>query len=1052
MKLQYIFFLIVLFCPGLFAQNPVYAPNQEIWVPVFLDEFNASSLDKSVWEFENGSFNSSGNTRRDSANNKLENGDLRIYLKKTSDTNKPLLKWTCGYIYTKQTFGRNVYFEARMKTPKISGVNNAFWLVTRAELPTSYSNRYEIDINEIQYDIIKKQYAAHLAWHDWKTYQYATDANGQPVDNALGAMTYYDSEDYQIWGFWLKDNEFHYYLNGKEIWNGITHNIYTTQWNSGVGKIFPWASQEEQRAYGKINQLDWSYLGGYTGELMHVAFSNMMMALDWTPETDLADNSFMSVDWVRVFEPQSVHNETPTFHFTEDASKVIDGNVQCIDDTIVLKQGKIKIPFDQPFSFAETQKKYFSFWINNTYNTTCKISLLNNDGAVIGELSVNEYKNWLLNFNGNKTSSSSVYPYTFYNQPKETLNNCFVIGRLTANKGLGTYDGDAWSVKLINQDDEIPKIEPYFYPNIDETGQTGFSNQWSLNAKKLISSTVAAIQIENVSSTELRISNLRFGNNYLEIVSDELSRPYASTNEMLLHTTGTEDTLKINIRSPQTNHRIGILENDEPKYLNNLISGDNNIPVSLAETTVYQLISAESVNRKGYVSSSKTTVFVPTQEDRTIYPVFDTYVQENLPGNDFSSAPDLIVKNDRGFVRESFLEFDISQLSLNTKNAGAFFYLKSITPAEPVLVGVFAVEDSICQPFYWLKRPSWTKLKKIGQFELNTTNPRYYGVDICNYLNESLSRGKKKVRLQLSVINGSSSTLVKFSQYASGNLAQSPKLIINSGNNAGFDKLVVIAPAFDTFTAQQSTGSAAGSGNTENYCWIKNPKSAGWGRDGYFSFELNPGSLQNISSASLKLHLYNITGAKQYVFAAVNGVRSNPDITRLTWNNAQQIADVTEIGITPIDTIDTGKYITWDVTKYVKSQLAIGKTRITLKLTAVGGSVDALLKFDQGHNNTIASQFPPLLQIVTTPNGNTGIISPQSESFVLYPNPVSNYMYVQGKDIKRIGIYALDGTLLKTSTDIGQPFNLSSLFQGTYFVVVTGINNEQYTRKIIKRK
>jgi len=1052
MKLKYISIFIILLCPGLFAQNPVFAPNQQTWIPVFADEFNASSLDRNVWEFENGSFNNSGNTRRDSTNNKLVNGDLRIYLKKTTDVNKPLLKWTCGYIYTKKTFGRNVYFEARMKTPKISGVNNAFWLVTKTELPTSYSNRYEIDINEIQYDVVKKQYAGHLAWHDWKTYQYATDANGQPVDNALGAMTYYDSEDYQIWGFWLNGNEFHYYLNGQEIWNGITHSTYTTQWNTGVGKIYPWNSQEEQRAYGKMKQLDWSYLGGYTGELLHVVFSNMMMALDWTPETELADNSYMSVDWIRVFEPADVLNKSPASHFTENESKEITGNVQCVNDTIILKQGKIRIPLDKPFSFTETQQKYFSFWFNNTKNTIFKISLLNNVGEVIGELSSDEYKDWSLNFGGNKTSSSSVYPYAFYNQPKKELNEGLVVNRLTANTGLGVFDGDAWSVKLINRDEQIQDIEPYYYPNIDETGQSSFNNQWSLNAKKIISSIATAIQIENVTPNELRISNLRFGNNYLSMVSDELAHPYASTDEMLLHSNGVKDTLKINIKSLDSIHQVTILENDEPKMMNNLIAGTNNIPVSPTKTTVYKLASIKSDKSVGYVSGKKTTIFVPTQGDRIIYPTFDTYIQENSPEADFSSASDLIVKTDRGYIREGFLEFDISQLNLWTQNAGVFFYLKSIIPIESVYIGVFSVEDSVGIPLNWTKRPSWTKLKKIGQFELNTTNPGYYGIDICNYINECISRGKKKIRLQLSIVNGSSNTLVKFAQYNSGNLAQSPKLILNLGNNICFDKSIVLTPTFDTFTAQQSIGSAVGSGNTENYCWIKNPKSTGWGRDGYFSFDLNIDTTQNISSALFKLHLYNITGAKQYVFAATNGIASNPDISNLTWANAQLITDIKEIGIATIDTVDSGKYISWDISEYLKSQCAAGKKKITLKLNAVGGSVDALLRFDQGHKNIISTQFPPLLQIVTKPKVNTGITSLRNESITLYPNPVIDYITIHGVDIKKIQIYALDGTLRLTMMTVDKPIDLSCLAQGVYFVVVTRLNKERNTTKIIKIK
>lgn len=1049
MKIR-ILLIFVAVCALLSAQTPVYAPGGENWMKVFSDEFNAAELDTKVWNVEHNSFNNSGNTKRDSANVFLEEGDLRLYIKKTTDPLKPLLKWTCGYIYTKETFGRNVYFEARMKTQRVSGVNNAFWLVTREELPTSYSNRYEIDINEIQYDINKRQHAAHLAWHDWKTYQYATDATGNPVDNALGAMVYYDTDDYQIWGFWLKDNEFHFYLNGQEIWNGITHSTHKQQWDTGVGKIYPWATQEEQRAYGKFKQLDWLYMGGYTGELMHVAFSNMMMALDWTPETDLADNSFMSVDWIRVFEPEKELNKTPTSRFTSATQIETTGDVRVSGDTAIVKQGTVKIPFDQPFNFAQTHRRYLSYWVQNPDKCAYKVSLLNAFDEVIGELSANEYNSMLLSFQGNKTSSSSVYPYAFYNNSQPLSAGYFVINRLTANEGIGTYDGDAWSVKLLDAHSEIPLIEPFYYRNIDETGQTSFNNQWSLNAKKITSSMVTALQIENNSLSELKIAGLRFGDNYLSVVADEVDRPFAKTNEAILRTAGKPDTLKINIRSVIDQHQVCLSENDVTKCVEGLLPGVNKIPVSPSVTTVYQLQSVQSGDSKGYVSDTKTTVFVPNAANQILYPAFDTYVQENLPINNFSSAIEMILKTDRGYTREGYMEFDISGLTAVAENAGLFVYLKSISPVSPVTVGVFAVEDSISSSMDWTKRPAWVKMTQIGQFDVLSSSLRYYGVDISEYLRERVLQNKKSIRIKFAVINGDRNALLKFTQYAANNLAQAPQIITTPPIAIQKNEPAFFIPSFDTFVAQQGVGSAAGSGNTENYFLIKNPKATGWGREGYLFFDVDIDSRYDISSAELKLHLYSISGANQYVFVSANGMPSNPSVSSLTWSSSQLLNNINEIGIAAVDTTDNGKYISWNVTDYVKSQIAEGQSKVTFKMKAVGGSIDALLKFDQSHNNTVATKYAPQLVISSVSKGNTTVSEEKEVKIAVYPNPVTHSVIVKGNELKKIEVLSVDGILVLSTTDVNSAIDLSQLTKGIYFVVTTGIDKRRQVVKIVK--
>lgn len=1023
---------------NLLAQSPTHPPNAEGWVKVFSDEFNVEKLDRGVWKAEHNSFNSSGNTKRDSTNFALIDGDLKIYIRKTEDASNPKLKWTCGYIYTKETFGRNVYFEARMKTQKVSGVNNAFWLVTRDDLATSYSNRYEIDINEIQYDVVKQQNAAHLAWHDWKTYQYATDASGSPVDNALGAMEYYDSDDYQIWGFWLKDNEFHFYLNGREIWNGIDHKTHKQQWATGIGKISPWATQEEQRAYGKYKQDDWHYLGGYTGEMLHVAFSNMIMAADWTPETEDADGTFMSVDWIRVYEPEEEHNTIPKQEVAEQSVEIISGDVAQQENKITLGKGKIKISLDNPISLAEDAKKYFSYHISKPEKSVYRVSLLDASGEVAGYLSASSNGQFALNFQGNSTSSATVYPHAFYSRGRTASSDYFVVNRFTSHAGVDTFDGDSWSMNLINKGDEIPVKEPYYYPNIDNTGETSFNNQWMLNAKKISSIVVTDIEIENLSDEQIVISDLRFGNNYLSVVSRQVDRPFAQILSSSVMRGAAADTINILVNSAKLLHRIGLAENGVVRYLENIPSGVYKLLVSPKETTNYQLVSIASGDNHGYVSNDSVKIFVSSNEYLTKYPIYDTYVQENRADNDFAAAADFYLKSDRQYVREAFFEFDISDINSETIDAGVFFYLNNISPVEDATVGIFALDDAFKQPLYWGDRPSWVKRKLIGRFDLNTSYSKYYGDDISAYVNESIKQGKDRIYLQLAITSGSSSVLARFYQYNTSKLSISPKLIILPTEvEEAKITTTMIEPSFDTFVAQQGVGAQAGGGNAENYFWLKNSKAAGWGREALLQFDLDANMLKNMSSAKLKLHLNELVSADRYVFLATSVFLSDPDISNLAWNDLSALNDVLELGIAAVDTTDVGKYISWDLKDFLFSQIQDGKSKLTFKIEAVGGSIDALLKFDQGHANNAPTLYPPLLELTYMTGKVAGVEVENKDNLVLYvsPNPTTGIVNIANK-LERELVLVFDsmGRLVIQTRDV--QFDISECSDGVYFVKV----------------
>ncbi len=125
-------------------------------VPRFADEFNGTAVDTSKWEFQNGDGCSYGicgwgNSELQSyqtANASVANGILTITAKKqrvgskayTSARLRTLNKPNSG----QWTHGR---FEARMKTPKGSGMWPAFWMLP-ANTTVSWPASGEIDIQE----------------------------------------------------------------------------------------------------------------------------------------------------------------------------------------------------------------------------------------------------------------------------------------------------------------------------------------------------------------------------------------------------------------------------------------------------------------------------------------------------------------------------------------------------------------------------------------------------------------------------------------------------------------------------------------------------------------------------------------------------------------------------------------------------------------------------------------------------------------------------------------------------------------------------------------
>lgn len=120
-------------------------PTHSKWELSFQDEFSGNKPDETKWHIYNGPMKRKYMTGRYRGNIKVQDGLLKLITKQVQSNP---LKFTAGYIWTKSFKQKYGYFEARIRYGSSTGLNNAFWLVTRK---TKKSKTFEIDINEGHY-------------------------------------------------------------------------------------------------------------------------------------------------------------------------------------------------------------------------------------------------------------------------------------------------------------------------------------------------------------------------------------------------------------------------------------------------------------------------------------------------------------------------------------------------------------------------------------------------------------------------------------------------------------------------------------------------------------------------------------------------------------------------------------------------------------------------------------------------------------------------------------------------------------------------------------
>lgn len=705
-----------------YAQSP-QIPNPDNYELVFSDEFSGTSLDWDIWGSQDAIATSPNGTSvgRWKENAILNNGFLELITKKG---NRDDSEWTSGFVWLKQTFGSNTYYEARFKCTDATGVNNAFWTSVRETETKTYMNSYEIDVVEAKRLNNQEALTGHIAWHDWKPYNYTGG-----IDIGQGVVNTYNTTDYQTWGLWVGENSMIIYCDGVEQWRGTKSLTYPLQWETGVGKISTWYTNEEKRAYGKYSQDDWSYTGGMNGDDMNICFSTMPWTVTNSTLTDAADNSSMSIDYLRVYKLKSDLNENP---------------VQFISQP----EKEVPILLDKPVSLADSNYYYFSVLVERNQIDSSSINLYAGD-TLVANLMISEDNNLLIKNDSSSVSTQTSYPATqalkmFFEPEKQYL----LVGRITAQK----EEKDVISFTTFELAKTIPSREPFLYRNIDDDGNSSITNEWSINKKIQSSQSINKIILKGGSTN---YSQLKIADNYRAVVASYLNKPTAYIYGEHKSTTEFRIYMKLSGELPFS---VTYTDGDETKTLS--ISDESyTFLVTPQKTTTYNIVSATDANGESAIIGGMARFFIASDTEYDVLsPIYDTYFTEDTENNPETES-NIFVSNADGAQEDAYYLFQLPEPTKQVSSANLYAYLTSKSPIDTCKITLFGSNEEINAQSNWTNSPSnW---EKITDMILGSNTGLYIDFDVTSFYNKMVEQKSSYCNFKLILTGGSDNTTLK---------------------------------------------------------------------------------------------------------------------------------------------------------------------------------------------------------------------------------------------------------------------------------------------------
>jgi len=735
------------------APKPVLTAGADEWNILIGDEFGKASLDSKMWNVVAGVPS-------------VANDELLL------PVNKSGTSYQASQIrmIDKLPNNTNIYIEARIKPLNAQGANTTLSTQTYSTaLASKYENRYAMGF---PYMVRRadNEYDYYYNLEDWKTNYYVADINpNKQFFMVRDSLKNQAAADYKVFGIDISTKDIVYYIDGVEVKRASTMEGYNSGELVDALKAAGAGSTLEdvaQKTYGYYGQTDWNYNAGYTGDFMAFLVGTSFNAA----EVDASiDGKSALVDYVRIFKRVADMTNTPVDNVTFDnaTNVTLTGDASKGNKSIVLNNaGTATFALSQEYALNVNATRYFSTIVRKSADAEFILSLTNSSNAVLGAAVIDQYNQLQAGFGASKLYYASTVSAEPTGRKSSYIRNdeaTLLVGRIeTAANG-----DDVMSISLLPVMGD--NAEPFFYPNIEgEYGHTSINNDWDLNYRyEAGAGKISNIKLQG-NRAESSVQKFLVGSSFQSVIPKESFAAFAPN--LFYVAGGTLVNMEVELKGTAP-WNLTYTDGSQSYTINNITTNKIKIPVTPVKTMTYTLTGLTDGNGLEGIVFGKQLVKVKSDRAMTIYPAYDSFINDNQPNNLFNELHTGNIKKS-AYAREAFFRYDISEFgktdSIDMGSLSVFFI--SNDKGTPVVLSLYAIEGGMpgdIVDLCWANKPDEVNYKFIT--EVTLPNPGFIGIranwDVSGHINKKLHSGAGIVDFAIKSTGGETASLLTWRQF-----------------------------------------------------------------------------------------------------------------------------------------------------------------------------------------------------------------------------------------------------------------------------------------------
>jgi hypothetical protein len=821
---------------------PTLASGSNDWSIVVGDEFGQSAINSKMWSIASGS-------------PVIQNDELQLPVNKISTS------YVASQIRLVDKLPNNtdIFIEARIKPLNAKGANT---LVTTQTFSTTLASKYE-NRYAMTFPVITRradnEYDYYYNLDDWKTNYYVADINpSKTFFSVKDSLKTQSQTGYKVFGISISTEDIVYYIDGVEVKRASTMEGYNSGEFVNALKAAGVGSPLEdvaKKAYGYYAQEGWNYNAGYTGDFLALLMGTSINAAEVEATID---GKYAAVDYFRIFKRTTdlttVSSEDITFNNSTNVT--LTGTATKSTNAIkISKDGTASFALSQEYNVKANSTRYFSTILEKSADAEFVLSLTNSANKVIAATVIDQYNQIQTGFGENKLYYASTVSAEPTGRKASFIQNdvaTLLVGRIETSE-LGDDYLSVSMLPLMGKNNE-----PFFYPNIEgEYGHTSLNNDWDLNYRYEIGNDKISKILVAGSKAKSSIQKFLVGSSFQSVIPKESFATF--TKNLFYVTSGTLVNMQVELKGTAP-WSLTYTDGTQSYTIQDINTSTISIPVNPTKTTTYRLTGLTDGNGLPGIVFGEQIVKVKSAGAMTIYPTFDTYINDNTPNSLFNQSLTGNIKK-AAYAREAFFRYDISEFTAKDSiDMGSLsVYFLSNDKGAPVVLSLYSIEGGMpgdIVDLCWANKPNEINYKLISDVTL--PDPGFMGVraswNVSSYVNKKLKEGAGMVDFSIKSTGGETASLLTWRQYAADSTkweSQHPMLELDPYLATG------ISPLY---------GNGSESGFLKMY---PNPV-----KDGYFYIDtnLNATKVKIFNMAGILVRDLSIVNNKVNVSDVENGV------------------------------------------------------------------------------------------------------------------------------------------------------------------------------------